>query len=164
MIEQHWEFWVGGLGIASVAFLITILTGKFLAITKGFVSLCGLISKKPVFHQKDLDGVFGFRTFFIFGIVIGGFLAAITSDGWNPSFDYGMFDQIYGNSLLIKAVVLIIGGAFWGYGARLADGCTSGNSIAGISKGAFASVIVSIAFMASGIPATFLINYLAGAL
>ena len=40
MIEQYWPFWIGGLAIAGLATLITVLTGNFLGVTRGYVSLC----------------------------------------------------------------------------------------------------------------------------
>jgi len=165
MIENYWDFWVGGLAIATVAFLITFVTGQFIGVTKGYASVCSIVSKHPFFHRSEMGGAFGFRTLFVLGIMLGGLLASLTTEGtWNPSFDYGWFDKLYGDSLLVKAVLLTFGGACWGYGARMADGCTSGNAIGGLSKGSLASLITTCAFMISGIAVTFLINYLLGGL
>ena len=161
MIEVYWDFWIGGLAIATIAFLITLLTGQFIGVTKGYASVCSIVSKHPFFHRKEMGGAFGFRTLFVIGIMLGGLLAALTTKGaWNPSFGYGWFDQLFGDNLVVKAVLLIFGGACWGYGARMADGCTSGNSIGGLSKGSLASLITTCGFMISGICATFLINAL----
>ena len=165
MIEIYWDFWMGGLAIAAIAFLITLLTGQFIGVTKGYASICSIVSKRPFFHRKEMGGPFGFRTLFAVGIMIGGLLAALTTEGvWNPSFDYGWFDKLFGDNLAAKAGLLIFGGACWGYGARLADGCTSGNAIGGLSKGSLASLVTTCGFMISGICATFLINYLLGGL
>ena len=165
MIDVYWDFWIGGLLIATVAFLITLLSGQFIGVTKGYASICSIVSKRPYFHRPEMGGPFGFRTLFVIGIVIGGLLAALTTDGgWNPSFSYGWFDRLFGDSLLVKAALLIFGGACWGYGARMADGCTSGNAIGGLSKGSLASLVTTCGFMISGISVTFLINYLLGGL
>ena len=164
MIDVYWDFWIGGLLIAAIAFLITILTGGFLSVTRGFVSVCSIITQRPYFHTKDIGGKFGFRTLFFFGIITGGFVASLTENGWVPSFEYGQFDHIYGDSLFVKAAVLIVGGICWGYGSRIAKGCTSGNSISGLSKGSLASLVTTIGFMVSGISVTYLINYLMGTL
>jgi uncharacterized membrane protein YedE/YeeE len=165
MIENYWDFWVGGLAIATVAFLITLFTGQFIGVTKGYASVCSIISKHPFFHRKEMGGAFGFRTLFVVGIMLGGLLAALTTEGsWNPSFDYGWFDKLFGDNLAVKALLLIFGGACWGYGARMADGCTSGNAIGGLSKGSLASLITTCGFMISGISLTFLLNYLLGGL
>ena len=156
---------MGGLAIATVALLITLFTGKFIGVTRGYVSICSIFSKRPYFHQPTMGGPWGVRTLFVIGIVIGGLVATLTTNGtWTPSFAYGQFDQLFGDSLVTKALVMTAGGICWGYGARLAGGCTSGNSIAGLSKGSLASLIATLGFMVAGISVTFLINALLGGL
>jgi len=165
MIAQYWEFWIGGFAIAAVALLITIFTGQFIGVTRGYVSICSIVSNRPYFHRPEMGGPWGVRTLFVIGIVIGGLLAALTTEGtWAPSFAYGQFDQLFGDSLLTKALLMTAGGICWGYGSRLAGGCTSGNSIAGLSKGSLASLIATMGFMIAGISVTFLINALLGGL
>lgn len=164
MIEHYWPFWLGGISIAGIAFVITVLTGRFLGVTKGFASACSIVTRKPYFHQPVFGGPWGTRTFFTAGIILGGLIAALTSGGWNPSFMYGKFDVIYGSHLGVKALVLVIGGFLWGYGSRMANGCTSGNSISGLSKGSLASLVTTLGFMVSGIVVTYIINFIAGEL
>ena len=165
MIEVYWDFWYGGLAIAAISIFMTVFTGKFLMVSKGYAGVCSVLSKKPFFHSPDIGGFFGWRSLFIYGIAIGGLLAALTSQqGFVPSFAYGKFDVIFGDSLAIKALVLIFGGFLWGYGARVARGCTSGNSISAISKGSVAGLLATIGFMVAGVVVTFTLNYIAGAL
>ena len=94
---------------------------------------------------------------FVVGLIVGGLIAAISSGQFEPTFSYGRFDQLFGSSLLVKAPVLMFGGALWGYGARLAGGCTSGNSISGLAKGSKSSLIVTISFLVAGAITTRLI-------
>ena len=164
MLADHWNFWVGGLAIGTVAILLPLITGHFLGVTRGYSSVCGIFSKKSYFHKKSYGGKFGFRTLFLLGLILGGFLAALQSGTFNPSFSYGAFDKVFSSSLYIKAPILILGGVLWGYGARLAKGCTSGNSISGISKGSLASIVSTVCFMISGIITTFTLNAIMGAL
>jgi len=116
------------------------------------------------FHSKDLGGKLGYRVYFIFGIVFGGFVAALVNGGWNPSLSFGMFEAIYGTSLAVKVGVLTAGGFCWGFGSRMAGGCTSGNSISGLAKGSLASLTATVGFMVAGIAITYLINFVAGTL
>lgn len=164
MTDNYWDFWWGGLAIAAVAVSITVVAGKFLSVTRGYASLCGIISRRTYFHRPDLGGRFGYRTLFILGVVLGGFLAALTEGGWDPQWNYGMFDELYGTNLAVKIIVLLVGGIFWGYGSRLAGGCTSGNSISGISRGALSSVVATLGFMVAGVAATFTLNGILGGL
>ena len=72
MIDNYWPFYIGGIAIAVIALATTILTGKFLSVTRGYAGLCGIISKNPYFHSKSVGGPFGVRTFFAIGIIAGG--------------------------------------------------------------------------------------------
>ncbi|MBN8221268.1 MAG: YeeE/YedE family protein [Spirochaetes bacterium] len=157
-----WPFWVGGLAIATVSILLVITTGKFLSVTRGYATVCGIFSRLKYFSRPDLGGAFGFRTFFTVGLVAGGAIAAFTTTGWHPTWDLGRFNDIWGASLGVKAAVLISGGFLWGYGARLAKGCTSGNSIAGLSKGSLASFVATGGFLVAGVIVTFLISFISG--
>lgn len=157
-----WPFWLGGLGIAGVSILLVVLTGKFLSITRGYASMCSIISNRKFFKRPDLGGPYGFRTLFSVGVITGGFLAAISADAYQPNFSLESFDQIWGDSLWIKGFVLIIGGLLWGYGARMARGCTSGNSIAGLSKGSLASLASTVCFLMGGAVITWLLAIVTG--
>ncbi|MFZ5628150.1 MAG: YeeE/YedE family protein [Spirochaetota bacterium] len=160
--EYIWPFWVGGLAIAGVSVSLVILTGRFLSVTRGYASVCSIFSKLNFFQRPDLGGPFGFRTFFTVGLLAGGAIAAVTTTGWQPTFALGKFDLIWGNSLLIKGVVLITGGFLWGFGSRMAKGCTSGNSISGLSKGSVASLVATCGFLVAGVAVTFLLAAVTG--
>lgn len=160
--EYIWPFWIGGLAIASVSILLVVITGRFLSVTRGYASVCSIFSKLKFFQRPDLGGPFGFRTFFSIGLIAGGAVAAVTTAGWQPSFALGKFDQIWGSGIAVKAVVLIFGGFLWGFGSRMAKGCTSGNSIAGLSKGSFSSLVATCGFLVAGVAVTFLIAAVSG--
>ena len=164
MIEQYWDFWWGGLAIAAVAVSAVLLSGRFIGITRGYAGLCSLLSKHTYFRSEEVGGAFGYRSLFAVGLLLGGFAAALSNGGWHPSFALGKFDEIFGQSLAVKAGVLIAGGFFWGLGSRLAGGCTSGNSIAGLSKGSLASLVATLCFLIAGAAVTYLLNFLMGAL
>lgn len=160
--EYIWPFWIGGLAIAAVSLTLVYLTGKFLSVTRGYASVCSIFSKLSFFKSPDLDGPFGFRTFFTIGLLAGGAIAAITTTGWHPTWTLGKFDEIWGASIYTKGGILILGGFLWGYGSRMAKGCTSGNSISGLSKGSLASLVATTGFMVAGVIVTFVLAYASG--
>lgn len=162
MIEQHWPFYYGGIAIALVAIAVLAIGGDYIGITRGYVSLCSIITKKPAFHKPELGGTWGHRTMFVLGVILGGFLAAVFSGNYSPNFQLGRFDKIWGNSMLIKLAVLVFGGFLWGYGSRMAKGCTSGNAIAGMSRGSLASIVATIGFMIGGISVIQILNLFLG--
>ena len=155
-----WDFWWGGLGIAAVAFVVLIIGGKYLSVTRGYASLCSLVSRKEYFKRPDLGGKFGFRSMFVIGIILGGFISAIYNNAFQPGFSLGTFDQLFGDNLGVKAGILLFGGLLWGYGSRMAKGCTSGNSISGIAQGSLASVVATCCFLIGGVIVTYAIRML----
>jgi len=153
---------MGGLAIAAVSLALVIVTGKFMSITRGYASVCGFVSNLKYFQREELGGKFGFRTFFILGVTIGGFIAAVSGSGYNPTWSLGSFDAIWGPNLAVKAGVLTFGGALWGYGARMAKGCTSGNAISGLSQGSLSSLVATVGFLIAGVIVTFTVATIAG--
>lgn len=139
--------------------LSLIIGGDYIGITRGYASICSIFSKRKNLHSEEIGGAFGIRNFFAAGVLVGGFLAAIISGKYSPHWSLGVFDEIWGNSIYTKAFILGLGGFLWGFGARLAKGCTSGNSIAGVSKGSLASVVATICFLIAGSLVVHLLEY-----
>ena len=156
--EAVWAFYIGGFAIAAVYIMVTLVGGHYLSITRGYVSLCSVITKKPYFHRPEMGGPLGFRTMFIIGVALGGVLAAFYNGGINYSFDLGTFENIWGDSLYTKAAILISGGFLWGYGSRMARGCTSGNAISGLAQGSPAALAATVCFLVGGVIVTRLIH------
>lgn len=161
-MENIWPFWIGGIGIAFCAVLVVTVAGQFIAVTRGYASICSIISDRPYFHRPDMGGKFGFRTMFVIGIVIGGLVAGLTTGNFSPSFALGRFDLYFGSNLFVKAGVLAFGGFLWGYGSRMAKGCTSGNAISGLSRGSPASLVATCMFLVGGVMITWVLAYTLG--
>lgn len=88
---------------------------------------------------------------FVFGIVIGAYLSAKFSgtrrSGFSP-----IWPKITNiNSLGKRSIMAFVGGFIMLIGARIADGCTSGNGISGIALLSVGSMVVITAMFVSGI-------------
>lgn len=160
MFENYLPFYFGGLGIALIALLSILIGGDYLGITRGYASICSIFSRRKSLHSEEIGGPFGIRTFFAIGVLLGGFFAALISGKYSPNWELGIFDEVWGTSIYTKAFVLGLGGFLWGFGARLAKGCTSGNSISGISRGSLASVVTTICFLVAGSLVVHILEYL----
>ncbi len=148
-----WSGWVGGLAVGLYALLQFALTGKALGVSTGYGNICGGFSQSPFFHRGEYETIDNWRLWFIVGLPLGGVLAALTSPGeivW--SFSLGrMYDQVLPQALWAKGAVLLLGGAMIGYGSRLANGCTSGHAIAGLSLLNPPSFLAAAGFFVGGI-------------
>ncbi len=148
----HWAF--AGLGIAAVTIALLVLTARRLGISTGFENICSLAVKTPYLTRASLRESHGWRLPLLAGLVVGGALSAIIGGGWEPIWDLGIFDAAIGWGPVGKCVWMFVGGAFIGFGTRLAGGCTSGHGIFGLSNFEAAGLVSTVSYMVAGIVVT----------
>jgi hypothetical protein len=151
----HWA--VAGAGLGMVTLLLLWLGGQRLGISTGFENLCALALRAPYFQRGELRGSRSWRLPFLGGLVLGGFVSALAGGGWAPLWDLGRFDVAFGWGAPGKLAWMFAGGLLIGFGTRLANGCTSGHGIFGISNLERASLEATLAYVATGILTTQLV-------
>ena len=117
----------GGLLIGLSVALFFILNGRMIGIS-------GMASNFLVSKNNRIDNFL-----FLVGLILGPLIYSYTT---------GKEINI---SISSSLILLIIGGAFVGFGTRLSSGCTSGHGISGISRFSLRSIIATITFMVVGI-------------
>ncbi|MFP4251169.1 MAG: YeeE/YedE thiosulfate transporter family protein [Guyparkeria sp.] len=151
---------VGAL-IALLAFAQRWLADQPLSCSTGFATLASLL-RPGAKRDSEAD----WRIVFLLGIVLGGLLAALTdgTPGWEgTAAEFGAFyAALVPDSALGSAAWWLFGGLLIGLGARLAGGCTSGHTIAGVAMGAPASVVSSAVFFAVAVGSAQLAAWLLG--
>jgi uncharacterized membrane protein YedE/YeeE len=90
---------------------------------------------------------------FLFGLVLGGALAAFTSGGLTVTTQVPgtLFSQIFGDSPVVAVAVMLVGGVFVGFGTRMAGGCTTGHGFCGVSRFQPGSLVSTGAFFGAGV-------------
>jgi uncharacterized membrane protein YedE/YeeE len=151
----HWA--VSGAGIAAVTLVLLFVANRRLGISGGFDDLCSLVLSNAYFRRGAILSARPWRFPFLAGLVLGGFLSAVLSGGWAPIWSLGLLDTVVGLGHAGKLAWMLGGGLFIGFGTRLANGCTSGHGIFGMSNLEWPSVVSTISFMAGGILTTQLI-------
>ncbi len=148
-----WSGWVGGLAVGGYLLFQWLVSGQALGVSTGYGNLCSFISRASFFHEGDYKEPNNWRLWFIIGLPLGGLLAALTSSQEVvASFSLGtMYDAVLPQTLWAKGLVLVFGGMMIGYGSRMAGGCTSGHSIAGLAMLNPPSLLASAGFFAGGI-------------
>lgn len=146
LVRLPWSWWAAGLGIGFTALGLAWFLNRKLGVTGGFEDACAIASggKGPFKGSAN-----HWKFWFILGLPLGGFLAH--SGHWGWTWLYGRLDALTFGSLFLKTVWLFVGGFLVGLGARWAGGCTSGNSIMGVSLGSKMSILATVAFLAAGI-------------
>ena len=151
----HWA--LAGAGISAVTLVLLFVANRRLGLSTGLEDLCSLVLEEPVLPpRRDPVGA-GVADSVSRGADLGGFLSAVLSGGWTPTWSLGMFDSVIGLGHAGKLAWMFVGGLFIGFGTRLANGCTSGHGIFGLSNFELPSLVATLSFMAGGIATTQLI-------
>lgn len=132
----------------------------FYALLGGF--LIGISASILLLTHSRIAGVSG---------ILYGLLTRPTADGfWQLWFVLGLVGAGFGfysfRPELFPATVelstpMVIGaGLLVGIGTKMANGCTSGHGVCGISRFSFRSVVATMTFMAAGIATVYIVKHL----
>ncbi len=161
LFADLWPWWLAGIAIGLLVPLMYFFLNTALGVSTGFGNFLKIVrpsTKLRWLNSETYKNRFNWRFIFIIGMVAGGFLSARASG--MPLFEPGMglFTETLKLPYALYIVWFFIGGAMLGFGARLANGCTSGHSIHGIATGQKSSIVATVFFLAFGAVTTFLIR------
>ena len=148
----HWA--LAGAVIAAVTLVLLLVANRRLGVSSGLEDICSLVLERPYFQRSAVTSGRRWRLPFLAGLMLGGFLSALLGGGWSPTWALGMLDQALGLGHAGKLAWMFVGGLFVGVGTRLANGCTSGHGIFGISNFELPSLVAAFSFMAAGVLTT----------
>jgi uncharacterized membrane protein YedE/YeeE len=171
LIKQPWPWYVAGPLLGLTVPLLLLLGNKHLGISANLRHICAAcfpsgISFFKYEYKKEI-----WNLLFIFGVLIGGFIAVkllanpneiIVSESLKSELaTYGITDYSdivpkdifsWEKLLTVKGfLLLVLGGFLVGFGTRYAGGCTSGHAISGLSNLQWPSLVATVCFMIGGI-------------
>ncbi len=147
---KHWSPYISGIIIGLMQIPVFLILGASIGTSASLGSVACLL--------LDAGGDTGCLPFlknwwqlgFVIGIMIGVFLSSYMSktlvEKISPIWPQILHTKAFG----IRAIMAFIGGFIFILGARLADGCTSGNGISGIALLYPGSIIVITSMFISG--------------
>ncbi|TNE57552.1 MAG: YeeE/YedE family protein [Bacteroidetes bacterium] len=180
-ISQPWPWWVAGLMIALIMFLL-LWFGKNFGMSENFRVMCaadGADEMNEFFKINWRDQEWNLLV--ALGAVFGGYLAShyfAAPDGAVAHVSAATVESLRALGLQfesdqvplvpewyswealfsLQGLLMIIGGGFLvGFGARYAGGCTSGHAISGLSALELPSLVSVIGFFLGGMTMTYLI-------
>jgi uncharacterized membrane protein YedE/YeeE len=147
------EWYVAGplIGLVVIGLLATL--SERLGVLGGYSDIVDHVGRRSV--------AFGWRAFFVVGIVVGGVLFSLLAGSWRAGDGYGWLSQNFDGGGVVA--LLLAAGVLIGFGAKRAGGCTSGNGLSGCSFGSLASFVATGTFMATAVGVAFLTRLLFGA-
>lgn len=145
-------WFLAGPAIGLLVVALYAFANKRLGVTQSYAQLAGAVRGRTILDE--------WRIWLFAGVAAGGLLASFVTGGPRLSLGYGALGELV--PLPVLAVLLLVGGALMGFGARWAGGCTSGHGISGNSGLSPGSFIATASFMATAVIVTFAIHFLTG--
>ena len=148
-----------GAGIGVLSWVVFYVVNTPLGITTSLAQVSGAVAipflgaeavAKNSYWAKNLFSL-DYGTLFLVGTLLGGFLSAIVSGRFGFERVPTVWAAQFGPSPLKRYIGAFVGGIIAMYGARLANGCTSGNGISGGLQLALSGWIFLVVMFASGI-------------
>jgi uncharacterized protein len=127
-----WPALVGGLVIGAAATLYMLGNGRIAGIsTLVGAPLDALLRRRPLTSEMV-------RLLFVAGLIAAPWV-------WQ------LFAPLPTAKAVTGPVGLVVAGLLVGYGTRMANGCTSGHGVCGLSRGSARSLVNVLVFMGSGV-------------
>jgi len=176
LISNPWPWYVAGPLIGLIVPLLLLVGRKRFGISSSLQHACAATVPCGLdyfTYDWRREGMWLFV--FVLGVLVGGFVAAtvfadaeisiqISSATRAELSALGLTDfsglvprEIFSwaGLLTIPGLAMIVGGSFLvGFGARYADGCTSGHAITGLAEMQVASLVAVIGFFIGGLCST----------
>lgn len=134
-----WTPYAVGIGIGVLSWVVFVVVNNPLGITTALSQVAGgvatpilgaeAVAKNTYWAKNALALDYG--TLFLAGTLLGGLVSALLAGTWKIEAVPSLWAERFGNSQLKRYVAAFVGGAIVMFGARLANGCTSGNGISG---------------------------------
>jgi uncharacterized membrane protein YedE/YeeE len=128
---------IGGVIIGIAVSLMLLLNGRV-------VGISGIINATLTPQKGD----FGWRIFFLSGLILGG----LTLKVFNPA--------VFNGALDTETWTVVVAGLMVGFGTIMGSGCTSGHGVCGMSRLSMRSIVATLTFILSGVLSVFLLKKL----
>lgn len=160
---KSWSPYVVGLGIGVLSWFAFAVADHPLGISTAFEHTAALAEKSLVpeiertneyFAKKAEAGKspkIGLGWMLVLGVFVGALLSSWLSGDRTSEAVPAMWRERFGGSVPLRLTAAFFAGALMLFGARLADGCTSGHGISGNLQLAVSSWVFTAVFFAAAI-------------
>jgi uncharacterized membrane protein YedE/YeeE len=158
-LSPRWRPYAVGVGIGVLSWAVFLVVNTPIGITTSLAQVAALPAAEAFgwdfvsanSYWKSQLPKLDYGTLFLVGTLMGGFLSAALSGSWRFTAVPQVFAERFGRSPVKNFAFAFLGGAIAMYGARLANGCTSGNGISGGLQLAVSGWTFLAAMFASGL-------------
>lgn len=160
---KSWSPWMVGAGIGVLSWFAFATAGHPLGITTAFENTAALTEQaatpamaasNPLLEKKAAEGKspkIDWEWMLVVGVFVGAWLSAKMGNDRTEQSVPPLWKWRFGPSAGKRFLAAFIGGAIMMFGARLAQGCTSGHGISGALQLAVSSWIFILLLFAGGV-------------
>lgn len=158
LTELRWSPYTVGIAIGCLSWFTFLISKQPLACSTTFARAAGMVERlfrgkktelKPYYQKVKL--VVDWQWMLVIGMVIGSLVSALLSGDLHGQWVPSVWAAAFGSNTVFRLLVALIGGVCIGFGARWADGCTSGHGISGTLQLAVSSWVSAVFFFVGGI-------------
>lgn len=166
MKTHRWNPYLVGALIGVLSLLTFSLADKPIGMSTGIAQASGacampVIGAKGVaanaYWAKKAVPAWDYGSLFVLGSFLGALVSAVISGSFRLESVPTIWRERFGSSVMKRMIAAFLGGVVILFGARLADGCTSGHGISGSLQLAVSSWTFFLVMFASGIVTAFLL-------
>lgn len=166
----RWPPYLVGAGIGVLVLLSFILVNRPIGCSTAYTRTSGLLERlfrgekveQKAYYKKFVPKL-GWEMMLMVGIIIGAFISSYASGAFSYEMVPEIWSTAFASSVYLRAAGALLGGFLIGFGARMANGCTSGHGISGTMQLAVSSWIAFICFFVGGsLTALFMYSLLGG--
>jgi len=166
MKTHRWNPYLVGALIGVLSLLTFSLADKPIGMSTGLAQASGacvmpILGAEGVaanaYWAKKAVPAWDYGSLFVLGSFLGALVSAVMSGSFKLESVPTIWRERFGSSVMKRMVAAFVGGVVILFGARLADGCTSGHGISGSLQLAVSSWTFFLVMFASGIVTAFLI-------
>lgn len=156
---KSWSPYVAGAGIGMLSWFAFATADHPIGVTTAFESTAALAEKAVVpqaehtngyFQRKEAEGKppkIDWEWMLVVGVFLGALVSSQLSGDRGTAIVPAAWRARFGNSVSLRLAAAFFAGGLMMFGARLAQGCTSGHGISGTLQLAAASwIFISVAF------------------
>lgn len=163
---ERWSPYAVGIGIGILSWLAFLLSNKPIGCSTAFARTSGMIEglfrgakvrEKP--YYKLFAPEIDWEWMLVLGVVFGAFISSWLSGTFAPNWVPSRWAESFGDAAVPRLIVALVGGVLMGFGARWANGCTSGHGISGSLQLAVSGWIAAACFFIGGIATAMLIYH-----
>lgn len=166
MKSPRWNPYLVGALIGVLSLLTFFLADKPIGMSTGIAQASGACSMPVIgadgvaanaYWAKKAVPAWDYGSLFVLGSFLGALVSAVMSGSFKLESVPTIWRERFGSSVMKRMIAAFIGGVVILFGARLADGCTSGHGISGSLQLAVSSWTFFLVMFASGIVTAFLL-------